>query len=238
MVPNENDGQPHGQSAEAGGEGGDNSEGGGGARGGSSKLEDLEARIDLINDNFAELRSAILQKNAPAPSASVQVELDDDTPLNAKKVNAIIQQNLDAAIRNGNAKAERQTWDMKAGQEFPLKDPKFLREFQREWREQVESGLDPRHPKALYNVAKIVARSSGVVKREPQRRDPEADPTLTSEPSSQGRRTERTGGAKAVSDDDPRVKLYKMGGPSKERVENFKKKLGERDAAAGRRQTR
>jgi hypothetical protein len=235
MVPKENDGQAPGQSAD-GGEGGTTTEGGQESRGDTAKIEDLEARLELMTENFADLRNAILQngKQSPAPSADIQVELDDGEPLTASKVNKIIQHNLDAAVRSGNAKQERTQWDLKAGQEFPLQDPKFLREFNREWKEQVAGGLNPNHPRALYNVAKIVARTSGVVKKEPRQRDPEADPTQTSESSSSSRRPERAGGAKAVSDDDPRVALYRMGTPSKEKVEAFKKKLGEQDARKGR----
>lgn len=233
MVPKENDGQGTGQEGQEPAESVTTTEGGQGSSGKDAKIEDLEARLDLMNDNFAELRDAIVKsgKHNPAPSADIQVELDDGEPLTASKVNKIIQHNLDAAVRSGNAKAERTQWDLKAGQEFPLTDPKFLREFNREWKEQVGSGLNPQHPKALYNVAKIVARTSGV-KKEPVRRDPDADPTQTSESSSGTRSaTERRGAAKTVSDDDPRLAFYKMKGDrTKDQIDTMKKKLGERDA--------
>lgn len=197
---------------------------------GSEDVEDLKARVDLLNDNFAELRNAILTSRQGSGRAEIE-EISDDEPLTASKVNKIVEKNLTRAVASSTQLQERRQWDDKAKSEFPLADPKFLREFKREWKEMVDSGLDPNHPKAVYQVAKATARTVGV-RKEPGRQ--EESSTQTSEAASSGtssQRTERRGTRNAISDDDPRIRFYRMKGPkTKERIEAIKQKLGERDA--------
>lgn len=224
------DGQTSGQAS--GAEGDDSTGGGESSSSGNSKLENMEARLDLIADGFAELRQAILDRGGTHQQAAAALEeVDDGEPLTASKIQRIVNNSLKNVVADSTNLTQRQQWDTKAKEEFPLSDPKFLREFKKEWKEQTDAGLDPRHPKAVYNVAKITARSVGVKKVE----DPaeRRETTQTSEaPSSRAQQVERRGGSRStVSDDDPRVKFYGMkNDKSKEQVAAFKAKLSERDA--------
>lgn len=226
MSTQTNDGLSSGQATAEGGE----SDGGGGSAGGSSKIEDLEARFDLLNDSLSEIRQAILAQRGGGAVKQEMEELSDDEPLTASKINRIVERNLTKVVASTANTNQRQQWDDKAKSEFPLADPKFLREFKREWKEQVESGLDPQHPKAIYKVAKDTARNVGVKKDPAAREDTES--TQTSEaPTGNARRVERTAARSSVSDDDPRIRFYQMkGNLPKEKLEALKKKLGERDA--------
>lgn len=199
---------------------------------GDPRYENLEARFELLNDSLSELRQAILESRSPGRGqAEPQVDIDDDEPLTASKVKKIVQSGLGNVMQQNQDLVQRQTWDDKAKSEFPLSDPKFLREFKKEWREQTSAGLDPRHPKAVYNVAQITARSMGVKKPAAK---PDAETAHTSEAptgSPSTRQTAKSGSRSTVSDDDPRLAFYRMkGNKSKDQIEAMKQKLGERDA--------
>lgn len=227
MSTQASDGQSSGQGSP---EGGETSGGGATSSGGSSKIEDLEARFDLLNDNFSELRQAILANRNGSPVKQEMEELSDDEPLTASKINRIVEKNLTKVVANTAQVNQRQQWDDKAKSEFPLADPKFLREFKREWKEQVESGLDPQHPKAIYKVAKDTARNVGV-KKDPASREEESAQTSEAPTGNGARRVERQTSRSSVGDDDPRLRFYQMkGNLPKEKIEALKKKLGERDA--------
>jgi hypothetical protein len=219
------DGQDPGQGASAPKEGD-------AGEGKVDRLADMEARFDLLNDSLSELRQAILERRPSAAPAPVE-EIDDDEPLTASKVKKIVQSSVSTVAAANQSLVQRQQWDSKAKEEFPLADPKFLREFKAVWKEQTSSGLDPTHPKAVYNVAQITARAMGV-KKPVAKADPETSETSEAPTSaSPAARQARNGASRSsVTDDDPRLNFYKMKGDrTKDQIDAMKKKLGDRDAA-------
>lgn len=231
------DGRDPGQGAnapEAGAAGGETA--GGDSK--SDRLADMEARFEMLQDSMMEMRNAFLgSRSQGAGQQSAADDIDDDEPLTPSKVKKIVRDSV-ASVANANQTlSQRQQWDEKAKSEFPLSDPKFLLEFKKEWREQVEAGLNPNHPKAVYNVAKITARMTGAVKKATKS---DAETAHTSEaPTTTGQRpaSARSGHQRStVSDDDPRLAFYAMkGNRTKEQLEAMKRKLGEKDAAKGAR---
>lgn len=228
MAGEQTDGQNPGQAASAA----EGDTAGEGADGKPDRLADMEARFDLLNDSISELRQAILDRRANgATAAPVVEEIDDDEPLTASKVKKIVQSGLGNVVAQQQNLTQRQQWDEKAKSEFPLADPKFLREFKNTWKEQTGSGLDPTHPKAVYNVAQITARAMGV-KKPTAKSDPETTQTSEAPSANSPSRSARSAPRSSVSDDDPRLAFYRMkGDKSKEKIEAMKKKLGERDAS-------
>lgn len=194
---------------------------------GSDRVEDLEARFDLLTDRFSELRDAILSTRQPTAREEVE-DMSDDEPLTPSKVKKIVKDGISTAVAGSTQVQERREWDRRAADEFPLKDPKFERAFRSEWQDMVNSGMNPNHPRAVYKVAQATALRVGVKKDSPKK-DPEpTSEAPTREPPS---RTERRGAQAQVRDDDPRLKFYLMKGPkTKERIEEIKQKLSERDA--------
>lgn len=224
------------EAAEADGEGEDSS--GDGATAKEDRYGNLEAQIGLLNDTVVELRQAVIdsRKASPATQFTPDEEINDDEPLTASKVSRIVNKSLTQAVKQSDAATQRSVWDGKAKEEFPLADPKFLREFKKQWNEQVNSGLDPNHPKAIYNVAKITAREVGVKKPAPKV-DP--DTVHTVEPTTRDSRpaASRNSAKSAISESDPRLRFYMMNGNrSKEQIESMKKKLADKDS--GRRASR
>ncbi len=231
---NASDGQASGQDTQQGAEGDD--QGGGRKPVQKDRLEDLEARVDMINDGIAEIRNAL----RPRPQPQEEVEINDDEPLTGSKVKKIVERSINQAVAGTNAQNERAVWDQKAKDEFPLQDPKFRREFQKLFKEQVESGLDPKHPKAIYNVARLTSKELGTPAPKREERETVRDERETSEAPSGGgssRVQPRNGARSNVRDDDPRVSFYTMkGGKTKEQIEAFKQKLGQKDQRSQRRE--
>lgn len=194
---------------------------------------DLEARMELLSDGITELRNAVLEsRRQAAPAPAVEEEINDDEPLTASKVSRIVQKNLNQVVNQSNNLTQRQVWDDKAKQEFPLSDPKFLREFKQTWREQVESGLDPTHPRAIYNVAKTTALALKAKGEQPARRQAAAnDSPEVSAARGDVRQTSRPSRTPKIADDDPRVRFYTMSGKrTKAQIERMKAKLADRDS--------
>ncbi len=209
---------------------------GGDTTGGDSKpdrLADMEARFEMLQDSIVEMRNALLSSRQSAQTAP-EKDIDDDEPLTPSKVKKIVRDGVAAGAAVTTNLTQRQQWDDKAKSEFPLADPKFLLEFKREWKEQVAGGLDPNHPRAVYNVAKITARTSGVVKR--PAKDPETAQTSEAPSGASRQNRQQTSRTSPISDNDPRLAFYLMkGGKSKEKIEAVKAKLAERDAKQARR---
>lgn len=220
-------GQNPGQEAPASKEG----DAGGGGGGGDS-LADLKARFDLLQETVSDFTKAVAdsrrQQTAPPPQVD---DIDDDEPLTGSKVKKIVQSSVAAVAAQNRTLTERQQWDAKAKSEFPLDDPKFQMEVRREWREQVQNGLDPNHPRALFNVAQITARTWGGKKPS---KTQDAETTLNSEtPLNPSPRNPRSGGSSQskISDDDPRVRFYAMKhGKNPDKIKAFKEKLGAQEA--------
>ena len=200
----------------------------------SDRVAGLEAKLDMLADNFAELRGALAQRQPAVPEADPYEDLDDETPLTAKQVSKVIDRSLNRVVETNNQAQSRKEWDEKAKSEFPLHDPQFQRKLREVWKEQVVMGLDSRHPAAAYNVAKMTAQIMGV-KKPQARKNP--DTTHTAEAPSSGTTPRRsTSPASKIDDSDPRVSFYNMrGDKTKEQIARFKEKLAEKDAKLERR---
>ena len=200
-----------------------------------SEYNRLESQLANMNDRFDELREALVQQRSAAyqqQPAQVEEDFDDDEPLTAGKVSKIVQRETKKATSEAERTSQRREWDRRALEEFPTKDPEFERQFRRVWREQVESGLDGRHPKALYNVAKIVAKD--FKKKDPKPRAPGGE--TTEAPSTGMTSTPRGGKRSKISDSDERVAFYNMKGDrSPEQIARFKERLERNDARKDRR---
>lgn len=224
MAKTEHDGQDPGQE---GAQDANTEEGHAGqADGGEDRIGNLEARLDLLNSGISELRNAVLQTRnaAPAAQAVVDEDIDDGEPLTGAKVSRIVQKSIASAVSQSTQVNQRQQWDDKAKSDFPLADPKFLREFQKQWNDAVNSGLDAQHPKAIYQVAKQTAAAMGTSVKQAPRRDADVRDTAET-PNRGGAQAPRTATAK-IPDDDPRVRFYMMrGNRTKEQVAAFKTKL-------------
>ncbi len=199
----------------------------GGDTAGGDSAADLKAQIEELQDTVGELRNAIISSRQAGASAAPVVEDDDNEPLTPSKVRKIVQSSVANVAANNQNLSQRQIWDDKAKSEFPLSDPKFRVEFKKMWRDQVASGLDPNHPRAVHNVAQLTARHIGVVKK------PEKDAmtTQTSEAATAAAAPRSRQGSQAkIADNDPRLAFYQMKGKqSPEKLEALKKKLAARD---------
>jgi hypothetical protein len=226
MVTANTDGQHSDQGEETpeGNESGEESR----SSGKEDRFAKMDARFELLNGSITELRQAILDSRRPT-QAQVEVpdDDDDDQPLTPSKVRRAVNQAVAHASAANQGLADRKEWDNKAKSEFPLHDPEFMLNFRREWKERTDSGLDPKHPKAVYDVAKITARLYGSKKPAPKK-DPET--THSSEAPSQSRQPAQRSQRSNISDDHPSVRFYTMkGNRTKDQIENFKKKLAEKE---------
>lgn len=199
------------------------------------RFEDLNARYDLLNDTVAELRDAVLSRGNSGGQSHPEVDdLDDDEPLTGSKVKKIVSSSINQAVARNNQVSQRETWDNKAKADFPLGDPKFMREFKREWGSMTaDGGLDPNHPKAVYTVARTVARGW-----KSQTKSANTTHETSEPPSRASSDVTRPGSRKnaKVDDSDPRVKFYAMrGNKTKDQIEKFKTRISEQDAKAERR---
>lgn len=189
------------------------------------RFDDINAKFDMLADGFNELKSYITKPSAPDP---VEEEYDDDEPLTGSKVNRIVKKAISTAVHQSTATNDRQVWDSKAKEEYPITDPQFQRELKRVWNEMRDSGLDAQHPKALYLVAKTTAQRLGTKKA--------VKTTSTSAQTSEAPTTTRSPAPTAtkqgmVPPDDRRIELYAASGrKTKEDIEAFRTKLFNRDA--------
>ena len=204
----------------------DDSTDGGNGQNWKGQFEDLNARYDLLNDTVAELRDAIVQSRRSQASAAVPQydDLDDDSELTPSKVKRIVSDSIGRAVAQSTQVNDRQKWDDKAKADFPLSDPKFLREFKKEWNDMTGGGgLDPNHPKAIYQVAKVVAK--GWAKPQANRStssDSHTSEAPTNSPVASSGNTSKI----KIDDNDKQLRFYLMKGDrTKSQIENFKAKL-------------
>lgn len=204
----------------------------------TNEYDDLNAKYDLLLDNFNELRTAIVQQNNVRSTATevVEEEWDDDEPLTGSKVNKIVQKAITSAVSQNAATSDRKTWDDKAKTDFPVSDPKFQMELKKVWNELRDSGLDPNHPRALYMAAKATAKNIGFKKS--TKSTSKSDEFTSEAPTASRSGASRSSSSKVamVSEDDPRVSFYRMRGEKDpKKIEALRIKLAERDARKGRR---
>jgi hypothetical protein len=200
------------------------------------QFDDLAAKIDMLTDNFSEIRGALAQRIASQAPVVEEEDLNDDEPLTASKVAKIVAKQTSAATQAQAAKAERQEWDRKAAAEFPLTDPKFQLEFKRRWKELTDSGMDPKHPRALYQAAKVAAQLMADRKQPTTKRNDSDGDHDDSEAPSSARQASASRRKSTIEDGDPRVALYKMkGNKTAAQIAAFKDKLAAQDARRERR---
>ena len=218
-------------------EGDDSVDGGGKGTVSREKYENLEAKIDMLADSFTELRSGLAQRSAASSAQEVEDEFDDEEPLTASKVAKIVAKQTQAATSAQAAKSERVEWDRKAATDFPLTDPKFQLEFKRQWRDLSNAGMDVRHPRALYQAAKLTAqiietnRKATSPGRERARKEDEDEAHDSEAPTSRQSAATRRASKSSIDDGDPRIAFYKMkGNKSEAQVKAFKERLAQKDA--------
>ena len=180
------------------------------------RFEQQQANYDLLSGNFEELKETIFEgfKQLQRPPATVEEPVDEEEGLTESKVERIIKRSLQAHGDVQNNNNQRAVWDQKAKDEFPLHDPKFLKEFKREWKEQIAGGLMQTHPRALYNVAKMTARLVGLNKRKTEAKV-EEEPLDTGEPPAPRRTVKESSGKFVLSKDEKvrqQVSFYNMRG--------------------------
>lgn len=199
--------------------------------GGTDRYRDLEAKYDMLLDGFEELRGALIQsRQAPVTQQSFDDDLDDDEPVTPSKLKKVVSSAVSSAVSKSTKVNERAMWDQKLATDFPLHDAQFQRELKKTSRELMSAGMDVGHPKALYECARLTAKSMGLGSRANARVKSE---DLTAEaPSRQTEQRTATVKAKMVSEDDPRVKFYTSvkGNKDKKAIEKLRTKLAENDA--------
>ena len=196
-------------------------------------VDKLNAKIDLMDDRFGELQSALAKSRQAAAPMEEEIDYDDEEPLTARKVAKIIQSSTQRATAQSQAESQRQLWDGKAKEEFPLTDPTFEREFRRQWRDFHSAGMDTTHPRSLYQVAKATAQAIGSksVSTKPANTGRAGNDMQDSEaPSGQSSRSSSRSKS-AIDDSDPRVAFYRMkGNKSEDQIKAFKERLSAQDA--------
>jgi hypothetical protein len=201
-----------------------------------SRYQDLEAKYDMLLDGFEELRSTFLSSRQQAAAQQIpDDDLDDDQPLTPSKVKKIVSSAVGSAVSQSTQKNEQAMWDQKLAQDFPLSDAQFQRELKKTSKEMMSAGLDLKHPRALYECAKIAAKSMGITGRaaKPKTRQTQSEDEHSAEaPSSPGAVRTAIPKVKMVPEDDPRVKFYTSvkGTKDKKAIEKIRVKLAEKDA--------
>lgn len=205
----------------------------------SSWQQDFEARMDVMMDGIGQLSSSVGRlSQASQPQVQEEVDdFDDDEPLNARRVDKIVNRAVSKAVNTSNDQATRRGWDDRARKEFPISDPKFEAQFNKEWASFQGAGGNINHPRALHKVCSDTARHLGLGSKKTTRRDPTSDEPTGETPTSAGAPVSRRTSSAKITDDDPRVAFYRLRNSDPKAVEQFKKNL-EAKATKGRRGTR
>ena len=204
----------------------------------------FEARMDLMSQGLDRLNQTLASLGQrPVTQEQFEVEMggDDDEPLTPNKVAKIVNHAVDSAVKRTSAKSEREQWDAKVRSEFPIKDPKFEAEFNRQWASFRDAGGNINHPKAVYKVCSDVARAVG--KATPPARRAAASEHVSGEPPAGSTRDSSAPGrrkaASKISDDDPRLEFMRLRTSDPAKVQKFKESLEAKEVAKNsRRRTR
>jgi hypothetical protein len=190
--------------------------------------QDLEARMDLMMDGIGQLTSSvgrIAQYNQAPVQQEVEDIYDDDEPLTASRVGKIVNKAVNSAVNTSNEQSTRREWDTKARKEFPISDPKFEAQFNKEWKSFQDAGGNINHPRAVHKICSDTARILGIGNKTTTRRSAaSAEPTGES-PSQTGVQTSRRAANAKILDTDPRVEFYRLRNSDPKAVEAFKKTL-------------
>lgn len=197
------------------------------------KYDKLEAKYDLLLDEFGELKTAIYQSQQSRQQAAVpDVDDDDDEPVTQSKVKKAVRQAVTDAVSQSKALNERQVWDDKARKDFNVTDPKFELELKKQWREMQVSGYDLTHPRALYEAAKRTALVTGITKKsKPVAKD--ADTEHTAEPPTNSQTARKADSVdKMIPMDDPRMRFFTSikDNNDPKKIEAMRKKLARRES--------
>ena len=197
-----------------------------GEQGEVSKLSQLEASLAEMKELLASQASRYEQLETslkPKPKALTTEEKQALMAQNpALAVEAIIEEKLGSINSKVETQLDKKYWDQKAQSEFPVKDPKFLSQLQKNWNDLVASGLDPGHPKAIYKAAELTARQVGgaAVKSDAK----------NFQSAEAGREFQAPKAKAKVSENDPRVRAYKMWNTDPKKIAEFQKELELKDA--------
>ena len=228
-------GQGHGHGAETLPSENDHMDGGDSpATRGDEWRQTFEARMDLMSQGLNQINVHLANLGRPQMTQEKFEDLEDDgEPLTPRKVSKIVNQAVNNAVSQSNELTDRRGWDNKARTEFPIKNPKFEAEFNRQWSSFRDAGGDVKHPKAVYKVCTDTARVLGLNSKVADRRDPSKDIPTGETPagSSSGSTVSRRVGASKISDEDARVQFFKLKHADPKKVEHFKKRLEAKDDA-------
>jgi len=198
--------------------------------GGTDRYRDLEAKYDMLLDGFEELRGALIQsRQAPVTQQNFDDDMDDDEPVTPSKLKRVVSSAVSSAVSKSTRVNERAMWDQKLATDFPLHDAQFQRELKKTSKELMSAGMDVGHPKALYECARLTARSMGLGSQSKQRA--KSDDLTAEAPSRQAEARTATVKTKMVAEDDPRVKFYMSvkGNKDRKAIDKLRTKLAEND---------
>ena len=243
---NSSNGGIPGQSTQGSDEGG-TMDGGSNNSGESDGFRRLSAKLDLLQDDYQELRQAIVSSRQAAQPAHQEEDdfdgVDDDSPLTAAQARRLLQkqsQRTANQVQQQQLLEERREWDSKARDAFPLIDPEFQKEFKQQWREAVASGLDPNHAKAIYQVAKTTALVVGAkgLNTNRQTRNTDGDSEFSGEaPTTNPGASARGSRANLSEKAQKQLDFYNLtGSKTKAQVDAFRQKLLESESKNKRRQ--
>ena len=203
------------------------------------RFETLEARMDLLGQGLQQINQALANIGRPQMSQEqFEEEFDDDEPLNMRKVSKVVNQAINSAVAKSSDKAEREKWDTKARSEFPISDPKFEAEFNRQWASFRDAGGNMNHPRAVYKVCQDVARVLGSSKPAPRREQSGEHISGEAPTSGANQASQRRASSSKISDDDPRVTFFKLRNSDPKKIQKFKEGLEAKDREAVERQRR
>jgi hypothetical protein len=199
----------------------------------TDKIAALEAQIGRLaelNEGLVARFDQAEQAKAPKQKPLTQAQLDEvyeRSPAEAQRL--MLQEEMAKQKEELRRESQKDMWDKRTQDDFPIKDVKFTAQMNQSWQDLVDSGLDTNHPKAVYKAAEQASLVLGLGKK--GAKGTEIVPTGE---SSQGR--VRQVSRSSVSDNDPALQMYKMAfGDSPDKIKEYKKDLEARRAKKTRR---
>lgn len=191
-----------------------------------NRIEELQAQISQMAEQIAAIPTQLQELSKPKPQ---QLTPEQQQQLWQQDPNAALSNVLDqkmGKLKNDlQIEHQRQYWDDKAKQEFPVNDPKFKAQLKKEWEELRNDGLDPNSPRAVYRAAKNAALVMGIKEKKSQVTN---QGTVPSAEAPAAVSQTKVGSRSAIPDNDPRVQVYMMSSSkprTKEQINDFKQKL-------------
>lgn len=193
--------------------------------------------ISDLKSELAEIKNLINSTVSSKAGKQVaeEVEVSDDLALqlaqNPKHLAKFIQEQINNGISKFNTVTASKTWDEKAYDEYPnLKNDKSFQDaVKREIQDLLTFGdMTKSSPRLVYMATQLAASKMGVGKKAQQNTTKVSSGASALAASGSGAR--EPGSKKpAVMDNDPRLVLAKNLGWSQEKIDSYKKKLGDKD---------